>query len=151
MTLTELTEGELNQRLAELVGHDEWMILKRGYYYRPNGNGYTSSLSEAWKLPKSKAKKHEMYVDRKDVDYCEKVFIEQAPIPNYCQSLDAVALVEAGLTDGDCQLYIGHLAKVTDAEFYPFAGTEPLWNHFKIYTASARQRTIALIQCLESK
>lgn len=76
--------------IAEACKHDLWVIVKRGLYYRANAHGYTNSIAEAWKLPKEEAKKHEMYADRSDVDQCEKVLIQRAPLPDYLNDLNAI-------------------------------------------------------------
>lgn len=93
-------EQKLRERVAAAVRYDLYVIIKRGQYYRPNANGYTSSLVEAWKLPKSEAKKYEMYADRKNVPNCEKALTRPAPIPDYPNSLDTIAEAARGLTGG---------------------------------------------------
>jgi hypothetical protein len=47
---------ELRQRLGLETGRDEWLIRKRGFYYRPNRAGYTSSIAEAGRYTEAEAK-----------------------------------------------------------------------------------------------
>lgn len=82
--------SRLRVAIAEADNFDLWLIIKNGYYYRPNAAGYTQSIADAWKLPKEQAKKYEMYAYRQDVDFCQKVLLEPAPLPDYCNSRDAI-------------------------------------------------------------
>lgn len=92
-----MTANDLRVRLAEAVAFDQWVIIKQGLYYRENACGYTGSIKEAWKLPLVEAKKYEMYADRTDVPGNEKVLIERAPMPEYCNSLDAIATARTAI------------------------------------------------------
>ena len=86
-----MTDQEINRAVAESVGDDRWLIVKRGYFYRPNGHGYTSHVSEAWVLPLADAKKHEYLIGE------EPVTLWKAPIPDYCNDLNAMHEVEKGV------------------------------------------------------
>lgn len=79
-----MTHAELNALFADLCGTaDRWVIIKRGLYYRPNGAGYTSHISEAWIVTETEADKH-VY------PYDEPVSKRRVPIIDYCGSADAV-------------------------------------------------------------
>jgi hypothetical protein len=39
-----------------VVAPDQWLIRKRGYYYRPDRAGYTSSIAEAGRYSEAEAK-----------------------------------------------------------------------------------------------
>lgn len=92
-----MSEEELSLEVARLVGFDKYVIVKRGLYYRENAGGYTNSLAEAWKLPLAEAKKYEMYADRDDVPFCEKVRVIPAPTPDYPRDLNAMHEAEKTL------------------------------------------------------
>jgi hypothetical protein len=94
-----MTPDEQRIAIGTAIGFDLWVIVKQGYYYRPKGHGYTTSLTEAWKLPYEEAKKHEMYVGNPNVSPNEIVFIERAPLPDFLNSLDACAEMEKALKD----------------------------------------------------
>jgi len=87
---------EMDKAIAEHVGTaDRWLIVKRGYYYRPNGCGYTSHEHEAWILPLVEAKKHEYLIGE------EPVTISRAPIPAYSTDLNAMHEAEMFLVNSD--------------------------------------------------
>jgi len=80
-----MTNEEINKAIAEHVGTaDRWLIVKRGYFYRPEAKGYTSSESEAWKLPLVEAKRYEYLIGD------EPVTLSRASIPNYAGDLNAM-------------------------------------------------------------
>lgn len=87
-----MSPEDQNKAIAEM---DEqlYLIVKQGFYYRPNAKGYTSCLSEAWKLPREEAAKYQMYEAHPDVPYSEKVLIEPVPIPAYTEDLNAIRKV----------------------------------------------------------
>jgi len=102
--------------IAEACGHDQYVIIKTGYYYRPHAAGYTSSLSEAWKLPYGQAKKYEMYADSPDVPFCEKVLIRPAPPLDYLADLNACAEMEKTLTEEEQLLYVMHILGIDSGD-----------------------------------
>lgn len=118
-----LTDDEIRVKCAEAMNFDLHVIMKRGDYYRPGACGYTRSIQEAWKLPKVEAKKYEMYADRSDVSFCEKVLIEPAPLPDYLGSVDAaLTLCDRLREEGWClQITYGVTDKWT-VTFYKGAG-----------------------------
>ena len=87
-----MTPEEMDRKIAEHVGTaDRWLIVKRGYFYRPEAKGYTSSKSEAWKLPLAEAKKHERLIGE------ERVTLSRASIPAYSTDLNAMREAEQHL------------------------------------------------------
>jgi hypothetical protein len=80
-----MNDEEINRAIAEHIGADDrWLIVKRGYFYRPHGHGYTSCECNAWVLPLVEAKKHEYLIGE------EKVTLRKATIHNYCGDLNAM-------------------------------------------------------------
>ncbi len=108
-----MNDQELNNLVAEAIGLDEWVIIKNGYYYRPNAWGYTDRLSEAWKVPLETAKKYEMYADNPKVAFCEKVLIQKAPTPDFGGDLNEMRRVENCLSDEQWTDYINMLYFIT--------------------------------------
>lgn len=136
-----MSDEELSLEVARLVGFDQYVIVKRGLYYRENAGGYTNSLAEAWKLPLAEAKKYEMYAGRADVPACEKVLIKPAPTPDYSCDLNAIAeaekILDGNIHDGNSlrYRYSGHVYNICGREIQPFR-------------APARERCIAFVLTL---
>ncbi len=81
---TKLTNSQKEAELAKLDGKDnQWVIMKHGLYYRPNGHGYTNNLDEAWLVSEEIADKH-------TYPYDEPVTKHRAPYPDYLNSYDAI-------------------------------------------------------------
>lgn len=55
--LDTLSDGELDEVFAVEVANIPalFTLMKRGYYYRQNGNGYTSRIEEAWRVTEAVA------------------------------------------------------------------------------------------------
>lgn len=133
--------------MAAVLDSALYVITKRGAYYRHGGCGYTNSITDAWKLPLAEAKKYEMYADRNDVPYCEKVLIEPAPTPNYATDLNAMHEAEKTLSDEQHDAYRSKLWEITYVET-DFAML--LDAHARAYcNATARQRAIAFLAVTE--
>jgi hypothetical protein len=91
--MTPLTDEIVIERLAKRMGvSDQWVLMKRGLYYRPNAKGYTSSVSEAWVVSSTEADKHVYPHD-------EPITKHPAPKPAYLKSLDALQPVLKTLTE----------------------------------------------------
>ena len=85
---------EINRAIAEHVGTaDQWLIVKRGYFYRPDAKGYTAHEPDAWKLPLAEAKKYEYLIGD------EPVTLSRASIPNYAEDLNAMHEAEKKIVD----------------------------------------------------
>lgn len=58
--LSNLSDAELNECFAVEVANipHYFTIMKRGLYYRPNANGYTARIEEAWKVEEAIADQH---------------------------------------------------------------------------------------------
>ncbi len=70
--------------LAKHLGLDrQYVLMKRGYYYRPNAMGYTDQLSEAWKVSEAVAKEHVYPHD-------EPVTMYPTPWPDWAGDLNAI-------------------------------------------------------------
>jgi hypothetical protein len=110
-----MTDQEINRAVAESVGDDRWLIVKRGYFYRPNGHGYTSHVSEAWVLPLVDAKKHEYLIGE------EPVTLRKAPIPDYCNSYDAIIPLVKAL-DGTLKMKFIRTLGLDVLKICPLAG-----------------------------
>ena len=89
-----MTNEEINRAVAEHVGTaDQWLIVKRGYFYRPDAKGYTAHEPDAWKLPLAEAKKYEYLIGD------EPVTLSRASIPSYAEDLNAMHEAEKELDD----------------------------------------------------
>lgn len=124
--LNKLSHEELNRRLAELVG---WVFNKVPGYLAilgPDGH-YQGGASDY------------------DPDQL-KTAMGNARVPSYSTSLDACAVVEAGLTENQRGEFIDKLCNICRAQ-----NDGPGTAISKAFFATATQRTIALIRCLESK
>lgn len=103
-TQSTLTEEEKRIKIAEFLGYDLHVIMKRGLFYRENAHGYTDSIREAWKLPRAEAKLHEYPHD-------EPVTIRPAPLPDFFHDLNAMAEAEKTLTAEQCEWYWNNLCR----------------------------------------
>jgi len=123
---SDLDPATIRVMCAEEMGtYDRWVIIKRGLYYRPNGNGYTSDINQAWIVPEEVANKHAYPHD-------EPVTVKRAPLPPYEASADAaLALVEK-----------------MEAEGYKSQWHEHVWTFYKPLEAhAATALTLALAIC----
>lgn len=129
-----MTNDEMDREIAEHVGTaDRWLIVKRGYFYRPEAKGYTSSELEAWKLPLAEAKKHEYLIGE------EPVTLSRASIPAYSTDLNAMHEAEkAAFTHDDGDLWSSYL----DVELPPLALPGPTECAPALARAEAFLRTI---------
>ena len=123
-----MTPDKINMAIADIIGEgDRYFVKKHGYYYRPGACGYTSNPDEAWRLPLSKAKKHEYVGDR----IVDPVTIQQCPPRDFCGSLDAMAIAEVWLrsksntTDAGslCYQYARALYNIVPSDLQPFMAT----------------------------
>jgi hypothetical protein len=79
-----MTQEEKRIAIAKVCGvHNQFVLVKRGLYYRPEGQGYTSNINEAWRLPEEQATRHEYPHDR-------PVTKKPAPLPDYFGDLNAM-------------------------------------------------------------
>jgi len=135
------TNDELNILIAQWTGDDDrYMLQKRGLYYRPNGNGYTSNPAEAWVMSYEEAREHE-YDPRGGM---EPVLMVGAPIPNYCSSVEEVFKVIARLDHNNLFAYAGEIGKLADD------GVCWTTRTLAVSEASARKRCEALARVIES-
>lgn len=83
--LDSLTDAQLSEVFAVEVAEMPplFTLMKRGYYYRPNANGYTSHLADAWKVTEDVADQHVYPHD-------EPVTKHSVPRPPFAASADAV-------------------------------------------------------------
>lgn len=107
-TTTELTQEEKRALIAKACKIDEWVIMKRGLYYRENACGYAGSISEAWRLPKIQAQQYAYPHD-------EPVTIHAAPLPDYFHDLNAMHEAEKALTDAQRTEYTETLYRLIPA------------------------------------
>lgn len=120
------TDEELNVTLAELVGWKFWQN-KYGTWVATNPFGAELAVPGT-------------------IEQAFDTLAERLGLPRYCSSLDEVAKVEAGLTDEQQAEYVERYLP-----FYSGAETReqgPI-DFWKLATATARHRTIALIQTLK--
>lgn len=85
-----MTPEAMRIAVAKAVGTlDRWLLVKQGFYYRPNACGYTTEESSAGIWTEAEANKHTLSSG--------EVTKERAPLIDYPGSLDAMALAEAML------------------------------------------------------
>lgn len=78
----------------------QWTLMKRGYYYRPNAQGYTSNLAEAGRYTEAEAKQH---VYPHVYPHDEQVTMHPLPLPDYLGDLNAI---RAAVAD-HCSRFVG--------------------------------------------
>ncbi len=90
--------------LAKHLGLDrQFVLMKRGLFYRPDAQGYTDQLSEAWKVSEAVAKEHEN-------PHGIWVTMHPLPWPDWAGDLNAIAAAVATVTDPFKQgLYLAYL------------------------------------------
>lgn len=120
--LDALSNETINAICAEAIGvADRWTVLKRGLYYRPNGNGYTSCIGEAWILTESEADKHVYPHD-------EPVTKEKAPLPDFVTDPNAALTLCDWMAEREWQTEINQgTGKDWECEFVRLAqdGDDP--------------------------
>ncbi len=104
--------------IAEACGPRLFVIRKPIYapfdFYRPNGNGYTGNINEAWKVTEDIARQH--VCGSKTTP--DRVIMEPAPIPDYLSDLNAMYEAEETLIFKSIYLatvpeWFGHLVKAS--------------------------------------
>lgn len=111
---TDAGKEQLDAMVAALSGAPKhFYICKRGLYYRPGGNGYTGSRSDAWKLPESEALTHEY--KPAGAAGIEWVTLEPVEVPAYTTRLDAILPEARQLLFSQRQAYLDHLNQVMAA------------------------------------
>lgn len=133
-----MTDNEINKAIAEACGvADRWVIMKRGLYYRPNANGYTNRIEEAWVVTEDVADKHTYPHD-------EPVTKHPALVPDYLNDLNACHEMEMELPTekrhGD-KSYAHYLWQLSG---HPFEGGSTWY----VLHATARQRCEAFLKTL---
>jgi hypothetical protein len=124
-------------KIAEFCGiADKFVLMKRGLYYRPNANGYTSNPSEAWIMTEAQA-------DNYTYPHDEPVTKHRAPLPNYPSDLNACHEAESNL--GALQeLFTFNLIKV-------LGWSARKASFFDLMHATAAQRAEALCMVIDAQ
>ncbi len=117
--------------LARHLGLDrQFCLMKRGYYYRPNAQGYTDQLSEAWRVSEAVAKEHARPGE-------DAVTMHALPLPDWAGDLNAVQAVWLSLTwETQCAAAL---------KLHVVCGSNQ-FNH--VVAATAAQRLEALVRVL---
>lgn len=137
--MNHLTDEQLNAAIHAALP-EEWLILKRGYYYRPDAKGYTNRIEEAWRVPLTIAKQHER-------PHGEPVTIRPVPPRNYCGSLDVLHSVITTLDYAKQSLFEHFLGELTKT--YGMALRRAfVGERFRLANAGARIRAEALFHTL---
>ena len=137
------TDEELNAIIGQWHTGQLFTIQKRGLYYRPNGNGYTGNVDEAWCLPLDDAKKHEY--NPKGCD--EPVLLVAIPWKDYTQDLNACHEAEMRLfRQGEGEAGDPHVRRKYLHALDAITGDQ--WN---TVSATARQRAEALVRVIEQQ
>lgn len=104
-----MSPTDQNAALAQIHGiTPSWVLMKRGYYYRPNAHGYTSELTEAGRYTEEEAKRH---VNPHD----EPVTMHPLPPMDYLRDLNALAAVEDSIPLDRLGTYLDNLRLVCSA------------------------------------
>lgn len=61
--------------------HENYVLMRRGYFYRPNAQGYTAKIDEAWRIPLWTAQKHAFSNDPEPVTVHHVSEFAAAPSP----------------------------------------------------------------------
>ncbi len=123
--------------LAKHLGLDrQFVLMKRGYYYRVNAQGYTDQLSEAWRVSEAVAKVHARPGD-------QPVTMHPVPLPDWAGDLNAMREVELTLTDHQHKQFRQHLILAAVEE----SNRLIVWSRIET-SPSAAQRLEALLRVL---
>ena len=141
-----MTDQEINIAIAEACGWKLFVIRKPLYapfdLYRPNAQGYTGNIAEAWKVAEDVAKKYvtgPAYNNEPD-----KVVMEPAPVPDYCHDLNVMHKAEEFITDWVA--YRIELSKVVGVGYAPDLD---ICGDIKAFvSATARQRAEAFLRTI---
>lgn len=143
-------DQQVNEAVAAMAGVARLFVLRKPIYdpygyYRPDACGYTSRLSEAWKVTEEQGRPHVTSALLPD-----KVIMEPLPLPPYATSADAVM----PLLERD-----GWVALITHSKTWTHASFSPLGEEgfFASVLASPKEgfacepdfvRRIALAACI---
>ncbi len=144
-----MTHDEQQKAIAELVAPKLFVIRKPKHdpfgYYRENAAGYTSSVSEAWKVTEEIGRKYQMYSDaaKGSEAWRDRVILEPVPAPDYTSDLNAMHEAEKTLsTDEQIEMYLENLTDVSGGD------TPKGKASFTAYFATASQRAEAFMRTL---
>jgi len=132
-----LPDSELNQHICEWLGLTGFFVLmKRGLYYRKDAAGYTSNISEAWRVTEAVANQY-VY------PYDEPVTKHPAPLPSHILGLEALGNMHEAEKRLETEEQIeAYLEALTDE----CGGDTPKGKaSFTACFATARQRATALL------
>lgn len=125
-----MTDEEKRISIAEACGvANRFVLLKKGFYYRPNGNGYTFKIENAWILSEEEADKH--VYPRGGL-----VTKQRVPPPDYLNDLNAIHDAEKTLSIDETAEYDVHLRRFVERWY---------WH------ATARQRAEAFLRVIEGR
>lgn len=137
--VSELSDAELNKRVMDRLGlQRQWVVMKGGYYYRPKAGGYTGFLEHAGRYTEEEAKRHAACASG-------EITAKPAPIPDYCNDLNAMHEAEKLITDPKKLLnYHGHIFRaLIDDERCKGILAHPIH-------ATARHRAEAFVKTMEA-
>lgn len=113
-----MTNQEINERIAAITGfHNTVGLMKRGFWYRPNGCGYTACECKAGRYTMEAAKKHEYKLGDEPVE------IKRFKTPNYAESLDACREFMSQIKDEERDMFADeaiHLHRIAPLYEYDF-------------------------------
>ncbi|MDB6118572.1 MAG: hypothetical protein JWO08_2353 [Verrucomicrobiaceae bacterium] len=103
-----MTPEAINAAIADFTGlGDQWLLIKRGYYWRPDSKGYTSRISEAGRYTLEEANR--LVSPRREVDGVTK---ERAPTPLYTEDRNAMHEAICSLSGLQMDLFADILCEI---------------------------------------
>lgn len=146
-----MTQEQQRVAIAEWVGPKLFVLHKPIHdpfgYYREDAQGYTGHISEAWKVTEEVARKH---VSGRPTDP-DRVIAEPAPLPDYCNDLNAIHEAENRLKVDQIGDYENRLYGITDYRDSVKGDAAIFWSQHSLYRnihATAEQRSEALCRTL---
>jgi len=128
-----MSPEEINRTISEAIGDHQYVgLVKRGYWWRPEGKGYTANEDEAGRYTREEAARIAG----------DEVSIREFEPRSFYSCLNACQEMEATLTTDECWLYNRALDEILGTAGGIGSGTIDQWK----WHASAPQRCEAFLR-----